>query len=123
MMLLLNSPPTHQKNVSELTPSLSNYYKISHRFLQAGTQSFESVSLLWPPLPSKVIKLSFSTSLKTLSQRFNLTLACREAEFSASGTGQIEHHRPGSPGRTHTRTKKECCSNSEQTTLLFSDES
>ena len=124
IMLLLNSPPTHQKNVRELTtPSLNNYYKISHRFLQVGTQSFEGGSLLWFPLLGKVIKLSFSTSLITLSQRFNSTLAYREAELSASGTGQIEHHRPGSPGRIHTRTKMECCSNSEQTTFLFSDES
>ena len=66
--LLLTSPPTHQKNVHELiTPSLNIYYKTSHNLLQVGTHSFEGISLLWPPLPGKVIKLSFSTSPKTLS--------------------------------------------------------
>ena len=39
---------------------------------------------LCPPLPGKVIKLSFSTSPKTLSPRFASPPAYREAEFSAS---------------------------------------
>ena len=66
---LFTSPPTHQKTVYELiTPSLNIYYKTSHNLLQVGTHSFEGISLLWPPLPGKVIKLSFSTSPKTLSQ-------------------------------------------------------
>ena len=34
--------------------------------LQFGTHSFESISLLCPPLPGKVIKLFFSTSCNTL---------------------------------------------------------
>lgn len=30
-----------------------HYYKTSHHPLQAGTQSFEGKSLLWPTLPGK----------------------------------------------------------------------
>ena len=33
--------------------------------------SFEGISLLWPPLPGKAIKLFFSTSPQTPSLRFN----------------------------------------------------
>ena len=39
--------------------------------LQVGTHSFEGISLLWPLLPGKAIKLFFSTSPQTLSPRFN----------------------------------------------------
>ena len=57
---LLSSPPTYQENAYKLvTPSLSHYYKTSHYTLQVGTHSFESISLLWPSLPSKEIKLFF----------------------------------------------------------------
>ena len=65
--LLLISPTTKQKNVHQLiTPSFNNYYKTSHYLLQVGTCGFDSISPLSPPLPGKVIKLAFSTSLKTL---------------------------------------------------------
>ena len=37
-----------------------------------------------PPLPGKAIKLSFSTSPKTLSPSFDLPPMYREAELSAS---------------------------------------
>ena len=39
---------------------------------QVGTHGFEAISPLWPPLPGKVIKLSFSILPKTLALRFNL---------------------------------------------------
>ena len=42
------------------------------------------MNLLYSPLPGKAIKLSFSTSSKTLSPRFDSASAYREAEFSAS---------------------------------------
>ena len=67
----------HQKTVHVWI----NYYK-TYYLLQVGT--FEGISLLWPPLPGKAIKLSFSTSPKSLSPRFNLALVYREAELSAS---------------------------------------
>ena len=40
--------------------------------LQVRTRSFQGISPVWPAFPGKVIKLFFSTSLKTLSLRFNL---------------------------------------------------
>ena len=63
--LLHTSPPTHQKNVFKLiTPSLN--HKTSYYPLQVGTHSFfeagsHCVSLC-------LVKLSFSTSLKTVSK-------------------------------------------------------
>ena len=52
--------PIHQKNVHKvIMPFLNNYYKTSHYFLQVGTHGFEDISLLWPLLPGKVIKLFF----------------------------------------------------------------
>ena len=60
-----------------VTPFLSHYYKTSHYTLQVGTHSFESISLLWPSLPGKEIKLFFSTLAKTLSPRFNSVLEYR----------------------------------------------
>ena len=70
--LPLTSPPTRQRNVPELiTPSLTHYYKTSQYPFQVGTHSFEDISLPWPPLPGKAIKLFFSTSPQTLSPRFN----------------------------------------------------
>ena len=76
--LPLTSPPTHQKNVHKrITPSLNHYYKTPHYPLQVGTHSFEGISLLWPPLPGKAIKLFFSASPKTLSLRFNLVSGSR----------------------------------------------
>ena len=58
-----------------------DYYK-TYYLLQVGT--FEGISLLWPPLPGKAMKLSFSTSPKSLSPRFSLALVYREAELSTS---------------------------------------
>ena len=79
--------PHHQpirKNVHELiTPSLDNGYKTSHCLSQVGTHGFECISPLWPPSPDKVIKLSFSTSPKTLPLRFDLAPVYREVELSA----------------------------------------
>ena len=76
--LPLTSPPANQKNVHELiTPPLSHYYETSHYPLQGGTRSSEGISLLWPPLPGKAIKLFFSTLPKTLSRRFNLVSGYR----------------------------------------------
>ena len=36
--------------------------------LQVRTHSFEGISPVWPAFPGKVIKLFFSTSLKTISE-------------------------------------------------------
>ena len=52
-------------------------YKTPHNFHPLGWDtSFEGISLLWPPLLGKAIKLFFSTSPKTLSARFNSVLGC-----------------------------------------------
>ena len=68
------------KNAHEpITPFLNNYYGTS--IFQVGTHGFEGISPLWPPLPGKVIKLSFSILPKTLALRFNSVY--REAECSA----------------------------------------
>ena len=45
-----------------------------HHPLQGGTHSFEGVILRWPHLPGKAVKLSFSTSCKTLSLYLYLAL-------------------------------------------------
>ena len=42
------------------------YYKTCHYLSQVGIHDFEGMSLLFSPLPGKAIKLSFSTSPKTL---------------------------------------------------------
>ena len=62
--LLETSSPTNQKNVHEriTLSSLNHYHKTTHYNLRVGTHSFEGISLLWPPLPGKAIKLLFSTS-------------------------------------------------------------
>ena len=49
-----------------------------------GTLDFEGMSLLCPSLPGKAIKLSFSTSPKTMCPKFNLAPMYREAELLAS---------------------------------------
>ena len=48
------------------------------------TLGFEGISPLCPPLPSRAVKLSFSTSPKTLSLKFVLAPVNREAELLAS---------------------------------------
>ena len=53
-------------------PLLLEHYKTPHYPLQGGTYSLEGISLLWPPLPGRAVKLFLSTSPKTLSLRFNL---------------------------------------------------
>ena len=63
-------------------PSLDN--KASHYLPQAGIRGFGDMSPLCLPLPGKAIKLSFSTSPKTLSPSFDLPPMYREAELSAS---------------------------------------
>ena len=66
----LTSPLTNQKSVHKLiTPSLGHCYKTPHYSLQEGTHSFEGISPLWPPLPGKAIKLSFSTSLPPIQKK------------------------------------------------------
>ena len=54
---------------------------------QVGTLGLEGISLLCPPLPGKAVKLSFSTSPKTLSLRFDLASVHREVELSPSESG------------------------------------
>ena len=70
-------------------PALNNDYKTSHYLPQVGTHEFEGISPLWPPVPGKVIRLSFPTSPKILSLRFDLVQVYREAELSAS-TGTVK---------------------------------
>ena len=58
----------------------------SQTLLSDGTElNWTELSLLWPPLCSKAIKLSFSSSPKTLYLRFDLAVMYREAELLASG--------------------------------------
>ena len=72
MLTKLTSPTTHQKNVHELIMlCLNSYYKNCHCLPQMGTHGFESMSPLWPSLPGKAIKLSFSASPEILSLRFD----------------------------------------------------
>ena len=63
-------PPTNQKSVHELITSCLNHYQKTPYCLK-GEHSFEGISLLWPPLPGKAIKLFFSMLPKTLTLRFN----------------------------------------------------
>ena len=64
---------------------LNHCYKTPHYPLQVGTHSFEGISLPWPCLLGKAVKLFFSTSPKTLSLRLDL-IQCRgtEAGFDIS---------------------------------------
>ena len=86
--LPLTSLLTHQKKCPETDHALI-YYKTSPYVSKVGTDGFEGISPLCPPLPGKAIKLSFSTSPRTLSLRFDLALLYREAEFSASYTKAV----------------------------------
>lgn len=49
-------------------PSLSHYYKTSHYLSKLGHTVLESISLLWPSLPSKEIKLFFYFSQNSVSK-------------------------------------------------------
>ena len=103
--LLLTSPPINQKNAHKLiTPFLNhevlwtrNSYRTSHFPLQVGTCSLEDISLLWPPLPGKAIKLFLSTSPQTLSLRYDSVLEYR-------GGIQLYTHPWGSTGPWETLT-------------------
>ena len=53
---------------------LLEHYKTPYHPLHGGTHSFEGIILLWPHLPGKAVKLSFSTSCKTLSPYLYLAL-------------------------------------------------
>ena len=57
------------------------YYKTWHYLSQVGIHDFEGMSLLFPPLPGKAIKLSFSTPPKTLSPRSDSALVHKRAEL------------------------------------------
>ena len=71
----------HQ-NVEELiTPSWTINIKLLSIFLKLGTHGFERLSLL---SLGKAIKLPFSTSPVTLSLRFDLAPAYREAKLLVS---------------------------------------
>ena len=83
--LPLTSPPTTQKNGHKLI--MNHYSKTSHYPLQGGTHSFEGISLLWPSLLDKTIKLIFSTSPQT--PRFRSVYQCTEARFSFTLTSWI----------------------------------
>ena len=85
-MLILTYLTTNPlKHVFELImPSLNHHHKTSHYPLQVRAYSFWGRSPLCPPLPGKVIKLSFSTSPQTLSPRFTSAPVYREDELSVS---------------------------------------
>ena len=69
--MLTSSYLTTNPSEMLITSSLNQYYKTPHYPLQVRTHSFEDVRPLWPCLPGKAIKLFISTSLKTLSPKFN----------------------------------------------------
>ena len=46
------------------------HYATPHHPVQGRTRNFKGISLPWPPLPGKTIKLFFSASPKTLSPHF-----------------------------------------------------
>ena len=54
------------------TLPLNHCYETPHQVFLGWDTQFSGTSLLWPPLPSKAIKLFFSNSPETLSLRFNL---------------------------------------------------
>ena len=60
------------------------YYKTCHYLPQAGMLAIEGMTPLSPPLLGKAVKLSLSTSPKTLSLRYGLAPVYSEAELSAS---------------------------------------
>ena len=86
-MLMTSTATDLTTNPSEECPRVDHaifYYKTCHYLSQAGTLAGEGMTPLSPPLLGKAIKLSFSTSPKTLSLRFGLAPAYSEAELSAS---------------------------------------
>ena len=79
-------------NPSEQCPGTYHalfYYKTCHDLPNLRTFGFEGITPLCPPLPSRGIKLSFSTSPETLSLKFVLTPVNREAELFVSVTWSI----------------------------------
>ena len=63
---------------------------------------FEGISPLWPPLPGKAMKLSFSTSPKTLSLRFNSVSGYRDWIWLQDGS-RTKDQRPESNGVSGVR--------------------
>ena len=72
------TPPNIRKMFTSRSHPL--YYKIS-QYVSEGEHGFESISLLYPPLPGKAIKLSFSTSAPSLSLKFDPAPVSREVEL------------------------------------------
>ena len=73
---LLHHQPVRRMSTSWLRPlwttqSYKPKYEATHYHLQVGTRSFEDISPLWPPSPSKARKLIFSMWSRTLSPRIN----------------------------------------------------
>ena len=77
-------PCTHPNLVRDPTLGKYCFIKFLIKSSWLGTQSFLRQEPVVSPLPGKVIKLSFSTSPKILSRRFDPAPAHREAELSAS---------------------------------------
>ena len=76
-MLMTSTATDLTTNPSEECPRVDHavfYYKTCHYLSQAGTLAGEGMTPLSPPLLGKAIKLSFSTSPKTLSTGFDLAL-------------------------------------------------
>ena len=75
LMLMTLTATDLTTNPSEECPQVDHaifYSKTCHYLSQAGTLAVEGMTPLSPPLLGKAIKLSFSTSPKTLSLRFGL---------------------------------------------------
>ena len=59
---------------------------------QVRTHSFEGTSPLWPPLPGKAIKLSFSTSSKILVPEIQLYTCFQRSNFRLQKLEQVSLH-------------------------------
>ena len=84
MMLMLIYFTTNPSEECPGTDQSLFYYKTCHDLPNLRTLGFEDISMLCPPLPSRGIKLSLSTSPKILSPKFVLAQVNREAELFVS---------------------------------------
>ena len=85
--LIMLTPTCLTTTKSEKCPGADHalfYHKTCHNLHSLRTLGFEDISMLCPPLPSRGIKLSLSTSPKILSPKFVLAPVNREAELFVS---------------------------------------
>ena len=81
---LPHQEPIRTKSTSWSRPLWATIIKLVTIFPRLGYLVLGVISMLCPPLPDQAIKLSFSTSSKTLSPRFDSATVYREAELEAS---------------------------------------